>query len=243
MQAFANDGCKGKDLHLLNICQMHYETIVPSDICSGDGKCISPECLSIDFQSELNSLFDWPWMGELNNTIWNLWQQAIRKCFVQHHKCQHLQLPLNKWFGNIAAPDQCCPVTEIAHGRTGAQWLPMKKLESKCQARFKQQGDCVSSHPEMTLPTIFMTFPAGLHQQIPCCVKPPMEWWGDCCEQGNLQTSLQAMQKDHAHCIADGSFEESFGTAAFQLIAHSCNPKLFAHANQMPWTAKDVDPF
>ena len=70
-----------------------------------------------------------------------------------------------------------------------------------------------------------------------------MEWWGDCCEQGNLQTALQAMQEDCAHCIADGSFEESFGAAAFQLMAHSCNPQPFAHANQMPRTAKDVDPF
>lgn len=131
MQAFSDHGFQGTHLQRLNLCRMFLYATTLADIATIDGKSITSLAYAGRKSNGLRPHLNWPRQpSRLTQDYWELWQQALRTCFVIPHSpstSRRLQNPLGGWYPNMLNlpqvwPQWYSPLHNKLYERTGLWW-------------------------------------------------------------------------------------------------------------------------
>lgn len=95
IRAFLSAGITGRKLLRLNRCRLRNKIISLSDMTTGDGRQILPDCLQ-DCPQNRRLDIAWPTQGPLPSADWLLWKQSIRTTFCKRDSLR-LAVPLGHW--------------------------------------------------------------------------------------------------------------------------------------------------
>ena len=140
MQAFANQGFRGKQLEMLNLCRMWTRTITLSDLTTGFGRTLINGALSKTFQSQTNDTINWPHQHLPTKACWKLWERAILQSFIElMSRTEKLIQPLGPW---LKIPDDWkwffCPLQNVliyAPDTTVNNWKVYQRLPGRTRVR------------------------------------------------------------------------------------------------------------
>jgi hypothetical protein len=98
MEDFATAGFCGQELSQLNICRMFLHAVTLADVCTVDGLAITLESFQGRRDPSCGTNYSWPRVqSSLPGRYWNLWQQALLKCFLVAGSSRALRDPLGRW--------------------------------------------------------------------------------------------------------------------------------------------------
>jgi hypothetical protein len=106
MTAFASHGYQDSQLTLLNLYRLSCYALCLSDISTGDGRRILPRSWQGYPTDSSGCEFEWHYHGRPSNMAWDLWQSALRNCFLTIETAQQiLRQPLGSWTNST--PPNC----------------------------------------------------------------------------------------------------------------------------------------
>jgi hypothetical protein len=98
MQQFWKFGYRKTDLYHLNLCRLWCHSFRISDIATGDGLRIHPLVWNGHPPDDAGNDVKWTKHGRPTPKCWQLWQTALRSCFLTLDQPQQtLRRPLGKW--------------------------------------------------------------------------------------------------------------------------------------------------
>jgi hypothetical protein len=235
--AFHRTGFRKTKLVRLNRCRIRLQVVTLSDLCTGDGRYVLPQAFSDGFPGA-NRGYDWPAQGPLPKSDWSLWKRALRKAFRLQDK-NKLAIPLGRWIPTVLPTSAW---HDLFHQNTyvrradgwhhyhhnpaglhqprtytyqGTVAHPPPDLR-KAVAWVDDEGlQYHGSSPLIVLPpTVCNTLHQAIHQLAPewKWALEKMEWTID------PATLAQHIRNGTAKAIADGSYKEQKGTAAFAIV-------------------------
>ena len=130
MQAFVQSKKFSKgDLRKLNVCRCYLQAVSLADICSADGKDITPEAMDGIPMKGFSDKPEWPRQpSSLPADYWNVWKDALTKCFVRNTTRTRLWTPLGKWAEDPipVSPWLFCPISNLLYQRQETDWKVYK---------------------------------------------------------------------------------------------------------------------
>jgi hypothetical protein len=266
MPKFAAYGYRDEQLYHLNLCRLFCHAIRLSDITTGDGRRIHPLSWKGQPTSSSGMEYEWPRHASPSATIWTLWQEAIRHCFLTHDTHQQiLRKPLGPWLGPTPkdwqwfySPSQDRVFQLSLH--EGRQYDSYSVLPNRRQLRSKKyiatarcqelpndaerttitaNGTSIWCHGSTTSPAQPTTSDtiAGLIQ--------PSDQWAissfNCPDNG--KTIANAMIQGNAVAVCDGSYKDKFGTAGFVLQKWDSRQGRIIGAHVTPGHPDEINPY
>ena len=170
------NGYRKKQLQTLNECRKVLQVTTLAEISSADGVYIEPWAwLGTGNSKPLNS-YQWPRPAPLERRHWLLWQQAIRKSFLQvlrtsEHK---LRQPLGEWDHDIRKQWNCfhCVNDDRIYHREDAGWRVFSQHPSQVQRlrslRFVRTNLVVKELPANVHMATTTSIPTGIKIKGTC---------------------------------------------------------------------------
>jgi hypothetical protein len=234
MQRFLEYGYKDTDLYHLNLCRQFCHATRLSDITTGDGRRIHPASWS-GYPTDSSGLeYEWTAHGSPSPKIWQLWQTAIRHCFLTLDTPQQiLRHPLSAWTGPTpsdwqwlysASTDRVLQATERPDVYNVYSIAPSPRRLRAPKYQLSDTDSALPSDAERTTTTAHSHF-VWCHGTCPSLYVPPKattvtdfihenDKWAiarlHCPNEGS--NIAAAMINGTAVAVCDGSFKDAFGT-------------------------------
>jgi hypothetical protein len=233
---------------------MWAQVIKLADLTTGDGKNLISECRDKNFRSSVHHSIQWPTAGRPNYTCWKEWQQALDTCFLrpddQHERLNRplgpwTKLP-NKWQWHF---DQEQDILYEYHShQTRTQWRRNKGRGPTRHQGFRRSAHAVATLPAEALPTTVygrdIKRPQGTKPILPPTAVSPEKWWYEIIDApASIQPLLEGIKNGTAIWVTDGSYKETYGTAAFILLPDIDAQEGLIMVNQTPGREDDTDAY
>jgi len=235
------------DLRVLNQCRMFLKAITLADLVTLDGTRILPTAYAGRPRSDCIHQCRWPRTPPaLPATHWNLWKQALTKCFLAPgSKTLQLHKPLGQWkqeslqswtwqhspstntLWNVPAsqcynkPGRSLSVGTVFAPCNGVHTMPIDLLpvdvDATCPDRVELLSFLNQQHIPNPEPPPAMALPLTLEQAREAL--PPEERWAvdALAASDNGLSFARLLQTDQAIAVSDGSFGDGHSTSAFIL--------------------------
>jgi hypothetical protein len=263
MLQFSKFGYHSQELAQLNLCRLWCHAVRLSDLTTGDGKRIHPLTWNGHHPDDAGHEFHWKVQGRPTRKYWELWQSALRLCFLTLEIPQQcLRRPLGKWLTPIPVTWKWLysPTHDRVYQRTDTRYdvytiMPTsRRLRS---AKYTKTTTCteVPANTERTTVSEQPTFvwchgssPSVSSDSEPTTLLTfisPEDLWAvrlmDCPRDG--ETIAQSIIRGNALAICDGSYKDDFGTAGFVLQAWEQKENRILGANVTPGHPEDQNPY
>ncbi len=264
MVAFSQMGYQDEDLYHLNLCRLWCHSIRLSDICTGDGLRIHPIVWNGHSPDDAGCEFEWPSHGCPTPKCWQLWQVAIRHCFLTTQTPQQiLRRPLGNWLAPPPSDWQWfySPTNDRVYFRQSDHHLievysalpNSRRLRSP---KYKATTTSTNLPPDAERTTVSVQ-PSFVWCHGSCPTIPPStpsntiqslisenDQWAvrsfDCPEGATI---AQALIQGNAIAICDGSYKDHFGTAGFAIQQGTQRAQRIIGANVTPGHPDDQNPY
>jgi hypothetical protein len=256
MQAFVDNGYKNKDLRLLNLCRMWVQAITLADITTGNGLYLRSQTHNGDYLKQTIDNKEWPKGGAPDKHSWRLWETALQQCFLQPHATyKKLRQPLGTW--------KNLPIHWKWFHTADSDTLFEKEDTNQWRLWTRNPGHRTTRNPgyRRTLQTI-TTLPPSHHPTTTTgshikhlqgmstidapTPAPTASWWYEIIDAPDtIEPILQGFRDGTAIWVADGSFKDEQGSAAFTLLPslHAPPNTGLTLVNQTPGREDDIDAY
>jgi hypothetical protein len=235
MQLFYHLNPSIEDLSTLNRCRMYLQVNYVSEICTGDGNAISEHAWN-GLRFEISHRTDsWPRYQRPYPREWSLWQLFLKKTLV--HRGLRLKRPLGKWLRFTPEWEwYYSPSQECLFQQTEGKWLSFSQVLKRdrlptftnhgvqaipptdaCRATIyhnRQRIICTGYSPILSQPPnradTFSQYIKGAVEGEKWCFAHL-----DMTDDGTILA--KAISQGDAITISDGSFQDTYGTAAWVL--------------------------
>jgi hypothetical protein len=254
METFSQNGFSATQLKMLNLCRLYLNIYLLSDITTGDGRYIDHELFLQKRPHMTHDKMPWQKSGTPSNHCWQLWKDAILKCFtLDHHQYPfRLKQPLGAWT-NVQ------PQGHTFISRDNITIFKKDKqagyLRFQCQHPsftrnpvYHRTTPCTEMPPNVIPTTVHGNCQyvrhTGVSMHIPNQATPVHEWWGVVVTSTlPLQALVQAIRHGSAIAITDGSYKDGLGTAAFTFRVSPTDSRALTFAHMTPGMTQDLTPF
>ena len=266
MRQFASYGYRDKDLSNLNLCRLHCHATCLSDITTGDGRRIHPLSWAGHPSDSAGQEYEWPPQGRPTQAIWNLWQSALRQCFLTlETPQQYLRLPLGNWTGPLPArwhwfysqsidrvyhfspEDNHYETYSVLPNRRSLRSPKYFPTTTTIVLPADAQRTTITQHPNFiwshgsqpsshTEPTTPLTLEELIHTNDQWAISH-LNY------SENGQYLAQALIRGSAIAVCDGSYKQNFGTAAFVLQNGKSRDHRIIGAHVTPGHPNDINPY
>jgi hypothetical protein len=239
MAVFGDLGWSDKLLYRVNICRMFLQVITLADIATGDGKRISYDAWT-GKRTIRNTKYNWPFQPYPPPSFWDTWRTALATLCSRQYI---LKTPLGRWTqdGKTTAIWWFDKSTESLYQAAPTPiTFPFKSTRSTRHAelRFNATRTTPSQIPHSAIPcTVSRQGDFWLFQgsadvvDSPNAMPPdstfqqfieatPMDRWVYDNVQflGSMEELGNAISNGSCTCVADGSFKDNHGTAAWKIL-------------------------
>jgi hypothetical protein len=246
-----------EDLIACNHCRMFLRALYLSDITTGDGTSISEDAWNGRLCFSKYKLRSWTHYGKPPQSCWEIWRKWVKFAFLGHGR--RLRVSLGAWL----VWDNNWPWYTAEEGSlyqfVNGQWLTHAPIirrnrlpsfsssgrsckPSTCVKRVSiymkndrlvSTGDAPISAPHTTIPDFFRAF-LETDKDIQWCL------YGLSIQEENRL--LEALKDGTAMAISDGSYKDTFGTAAWT-IGNQETASIIAGKAVCPGAACDHDAY
>jgi hypothetical protein len=267
MPKFAAYGYRDEQLYHLNLCRLYCHAIRLSDLTTGDGRRIHPMSWKGQPTSSSGIEYDWPLHASPSAKVWELWQAALRHCFLTHDtNQQHLRKPLGQWLDPTPSnwkwfysPSQD-RVFQLLPAEENQQYICYSVLPTQRRLRspkYTATEKCTELPTDAERTTItahdnFIRCHGSLaspihqphHDTIADLIHRSDQWATSsfaCPNNGkNIAT---AMIQGTAVAVCDGSYKDNFGTAGFVLQNWDSKLNRVTGAHVTPGHPDEINPY
>ncbi len=264
MEKFAAYGYRKRQLFDLNLCRLWCHAIRISDISTGDGRRIHPAIWHGNPTAFAGTEYRWPKHGRPTKQLWNLWQSALRHCYLTTDTAQQiLRTSLGPW--TTPLPPRWhwfySPYTDRVYQQNDDQTcqmysvLPNRRRLRNPKYTLNENPTTLPNDAERTTITQHNNF-VWCHGSQPSTYEPPTH---DCLEariHDNDQWAIRsfscpdngtaiarAIIQGNAVAVCDGSFKEEFGTAGFVFQQGNTNDLRITGAHVTPGHSDEINPY
>jgi hypothetical protein len=265
MQQFAAHGYRGQDLFQLNLCRLYCHATRLSDISTGDGRRIHPMSWLGYSTASSGTDYDWPDHGSPTAKLWDLWQAAIRTCFLTlDTPQQNLRVPLGSWTNPLpkhwhwfysplqdrvyqfSPSDQHYDTYSVIPNKRRLR-SPKYSYSTTC-ATLPEDAErttitdhsnfiwCHGSKPSQYTETTTLTLEDVIHEHDQWAISH-LNY------PDNGQHIARALIQGTAIAVCDGSYKNQFGTAAFVLQQGDSTAHRIIGAHVTPGHPEDINPY
>ena len=243
MVAFALAPFTDPERNHLNKCRIFLQAVTLANISTGDGTLITQSAWKGIEDDLAAPRYQWMKQGPLTTSDWNLWQQALSKCFCT--RGLNLKHPLGKWTSHTLGAHQWYydPTSERLLEQHGdsvrffsrQSGRPSRKAKLKyhsathlttseippsaCPAKVFKQGSLLALSgwaPAIKPPTHQAT--SSFSEYVKKNVHPDAAWAVTRFIASNADDGKAVAESIKNGCcvaISDGSFKDEFGTASW----------------------------
>jgi hypothetical protein len=223
-----------EDLARLNRCRLYLQAFLLSDITTGDGLKVTDEAWNGKRNTQVNYDASWPRQGRPPRKDWEFWQKQLRKNIL--NRGARLRHPLGAWVQEVPSWQWYIdPVGDDLYSVMGGQWFQHSKAPGKGRIRIFHREGILSEKPSIFHPATTYTKGNKVvlsgHAPLQAPVQTPhstlLEHLFHNSEDSHYFHHLvleddgtalrQAIQSFDAIAVSDGSYQESFGSAAWVL--------------------------
>jgi hypothetical protein len=241
MVSFLNGGCSKDQLIILNKCRLYLRAFYLSDIVNGNGSLIESDSWNGRI-CNIHRQQSWPNQGKPPPSAWELWRTYIRKCFLgrglrlyhtlgtwrqQDSSWPWYYAPASNRLYNVTeSTEYICtnarPVNPIFCHPTKYDILP----DDLCRATIIVNGNKIMCTGFASI--VVTTPPQRNSFQTLCQSAPAKERWlveHFTCPP-DTSVIAHSIRQYEAMAVSDGSFQDSFGTAAWVIETDSGDSRL-----------------
>jgi hypothetical protein len=237
MEAFTQNGYKGKALRGLNKCRLYLQCTNLADITNGKGNKILAAAIQCHRSALIEQKqYEWPIQPAPNQLQKLLWRKALHKCFTLHHRTNVLRQPLGTWHAPPSHLIRYDPGNRMYYVPTGdGRWQQVQKDPLRLQQDPTWTTLKITSEeprPESIMKGTYTngkieSFGTRLVQwqdtrgpgiQARMNQLGELQWSVQNLQiQGDLNRLLQTIEDGTAYSGTDGSYKDGYGTAAFRI--------------------------
>jgi hypothetical protein len=240
MEAFSELGWPGSQIYKLNICRMFLQVITIAEITTGDGTRITHDAWTGKKDTNRKTTYLWPFQPIPPPSFWDIWKKALASLCGRQYV---LTVPLGKWTDAGATSSMWWfdKATESLFQATNPPiTFPLKSTRTTRFAELRYNANTtVSSYiPSSAIPCSvsrqgnFWTYQGSADilpslSQLPTArsfeefiaAKQVNRWVYDKLQTtGSLDALARAISQGTWTCVADGSFKNEHGTAAWKIL-------------------------
>ena len=258
-------GYHTEQLYHLNLCRLWCHAVRLSDTTTGDGIRIHPLAWNGHSPEDSGSEFEWPTHGKPSPKCWELWQVALRSCFLTTQTPQQiLRKPLGCWLTEAPptwnwyhSPSQQ-RVYYNTNDDTGYDIYTVQPTIRRLRSpKYIKTTSCLIL-PNDAQRTTVSEQPSFIwcHGSKPSLVRSPSPTTVSETIRPNDQWSVRSMDcplngvhiaqsiiQGNAVAICDGSYKDQFGTAGFSIQQWAHPEHRIIGANVTPGHPEDQNPY
>ena len=264
MEKFAAYGYRKLQLVKLNLCRLWCHAIRLSDISTGDGRRIHPLSWTGNPTASAGIEYEWPTQGYPTTKLWDLWQSAIRTCYLTNETSQQfLRTPLGPW--TTPLPPRWhwfySPSTDRVYKKLDDNTCQMYSVSPNRRRlrnpkyTLNENRTALPSDAERATITKHINF-VWCHGSQPSTYQPQAhDCLGDlihdndqwairsffCPDNGTGIAS--AIIQGNAVAVCDGSYKENFGTAGFVIQKGNSKNLRITGAHVTPGHPDEINPY
>jgi Reverse transcriptase (RNA-dependent DNA polymerase) len=244
MDFFKHDEISTLDRRSLNRCRLFLRAFYISDISDGYGTHICEDawkgvCTATPFKIE-----SWPAQGPPTRNDWEIWRKHIKLHLTQ--RGLRLKEPLGAWLQEDPTwPWYYSPEEERLYSITSDGWLSYAKVHKRNhRPLFSSKSNPVSTLPLLQRATVYRKgsqWVCSGYAEVKSQTKDKYssfseflagsiieeKWCLECLDMSDEGISItNALKNGTAIAVSDGSYKETFGTAAFVLEGVNSNGRI-----------------
>jgi hypothetical protein len=261
----------GHELEDLNTCRMFLHAITLSDISTVDGHDITLDACQGRRDPVSGIEHEWPRNPrKLADRFWELWNKALRKCFLAPRSSRTLRSPLGRW-DRFPSRWQWfySPAEDRLYKQEGWMWraFPVYRVRTSRRfgsAKYHSNGELTRIRPLALIPASVQVCPQWVIKVAsmelldrPLADIPPILTIHDLWQQrqpgfswaitemsvdDNGLMIAEALRNGTAVAVSDGSFKDSQGTSAFVVEGTTGQGRLIG-VNVIPGEEKSQSPY
>lgn len=255
MEAFAEQGYTPSQLRLINLCRLHLQVYLLSDLTTGDGNHIDSSILSRQQPFPHHMHLRWPRTHPPSKHCWTLWKEAVMKSFISNHMLHPFRLDcrLGSWYRHIdrvQADTVYSPSTDIIYKTISTGQYQHYRWKRACRIRrptYERSTRCTLLPLDVIPTTTTGNWQQLQHTGIARIIHPPPnmnpDWWGVVVHCSlPINDLLWGISQGTAFALTDGSFKD-IGTAAFTLRSTSNDQRELTFVHMTPGMPSDINPY
>jgi hypothetical protein len=236
IEAFMQNGYKGKELRELNRCRLYLQCTNLADITNGKGNKILAAIQCHRSALIEQKQYEWPTQPAPNQLQKLLWRKAMDKCFSLHHRTNVLRQPLGTWHSPPIHLIRYDLANRVYYVPTGdGRWQQVQKDALRLQQDPTWTTLQITSEEPRPQSIMKGTYTNGKIESFGMRLVQWQDTSGPDIQarmnqlgelrwsvqnlqiQGDLIRLLQTIEDGTAYSGTDGSYKDGHGTAAFRI--------------------------
>ena len=255
-------------LDAINRCRLYLQVLTVAELATADGESLTDKAWNGIRDTSITSPYIWPVQPSPPLRDWRLWQAALSVCFLA--RGLRLQVPLGDWLGNDFQWEWFySPSENRLYQRTSSGWIfwiqrstvrrTPQPLFIRQQLLSARPGRCYRARTEpwgnftrlLSASTTYSNSrppPSAVSDkpllQVIRALPSSQQWSLQRCLSSHEygQDIVHAIENGTAIAVSDGSFKDSFGTAAWTIRGDS-DDQFLTGVNVVPGVATDQSAF
>jgi hypothetical protein len=240
MEALGELGWSDHHMYKLNICRMFLQVVTMAEITNGDGTRLAYDAWTGTKSITNNTSYRWPFQPNPPPSFWTVWKKAL-SCLCRRQYT--LKNPLGRWSPAGASNalwwfDQT--TESLFKATTPPITFPFRSARTTrfADLRYNKSKSTPSQIPSSATPCVvsqqgaFLIFhgtadivrsneiplPSNTFEQF-INAKESNRWVYDNVQaKGSMESLALAITNGSCTCVADGSFKDKHGTAAWKIL-------------------------